>query len=547
MARDTLHDAFLAELEALETFRITYTGLYPGTPLSQEDPDVRRLIEAMAMFAARTRLAAERGVRQSLLAAFRQHFPYLLGPVPATAMLRADIDSRFADAADLPQGAEIYLSRRNTKDAQQVFHLRTLAPLHILPIRLAGGHLLRSPGGAYRLALQFEADFARNDEIGELSVHINHLDDLLSSLRVTAALEEHCRSASVAFDPDLSAETPGKPCDIRFGPLAPPDHAMGLVDHPLARARLAIHAPRHDLYLHVRVSRQPRNWRRFTISLDLGDRWPSDLRLTTESFALHVVPMLNLVRATADPIEYDGTRERCALVHPDAASGFVPHSVAGVYRRTKAGLVPLEPAVLGATAERYDVLWEGRGLDRRAFIALHLPGAFERPERIMVEALWHQPSLACIPATNLDVRLANRYLEGVRWTCSGSVTPPAESALEDDAEALLRILSLKNQRILDIDDLRDLLRAFGVPEERHLARLFIALSRVELTVRPFGQRSSGIKHTYALTFEGLDPMDLPQLGLLCEELLDILAAWSLDEVVELIARVPGLGRELHYS
>lgn len=546
MARDTLEETFLAELEALETYRITYSGLYPGTPLSREDPDVRRLIEAMAMFAARTRLAAERGVRQSFLAIFRQHFPYLLGPVPAMAMLRADIDPRFVDAIELPQGAEVHLARRAASGAPQVFRLRTLAPLRILPVRLTGVDLLRAPGGAHRLSIQIESDFARNDEIGELSLHINHLDDLLSSLRVSAALEEHCRSVSVTFDPGPPGGALGERCEHRFGPLTPPAHPLASLDHPLARARLALHAPRQDLYLHVRITRQPRNWRRFTLTLDLGDRWPSDLRLTRESLALQVVPMLNLGRATADPIECDGTRERYALVHPDVAAGFVPHSVIGAYRRTRAGLVPLEPAVLGGAAERYDVLWEGSGLDRRAWVALHLHGAFERPERITVEALWHQPALAGAPAADLDVRLADRFLEGVRWTCSGSVTPPAESALEDDAEALLRLLALKNQRILGMDALRDLLRAFGVHEEQHLARLLVALSRVDVAVRPFAQRSSGIKHTYSLTFEGLDPLDLPQLTLLCARLLDILAAWSLDEVVELMVQVPGLGRELHY-
>jgi len=57
-----LEKAFLAELESLEKFRISYTGLYPNAPLTREDPDVRRLMEAMAMFTARTRLAAERSL-----------------------------------------------------------------------------------------------------------------------------------------------------------------------------------------------------------------------------------------------------------------------------------------------------------------------------------------------------------------------------------------------------------------------------------------------------------------------------------------------------
>src|SRR5690348_8990678 len=112
MANDALEKAFLAELEALEKFRISYTGQYPNVPLAREDPDVRRLIEAMAMFTARTRLAAERNVGQSMLRLFRQHFPYLLAPVPAAAMLAGSVTARYVDVAELPSDSEALLVRR---------------------------------------------------------------------------------------------------------------------------------------------------------------------------------------------------------------------------------------------------------------------------------------------------------------------------------------------------------------------------------------------------------------------------------------------------
>src|SRR3569832_2795528 len=97
MAQEILEKAFLAELEALEKFRISYTGIYPNTPLTREDPDIRRLIEALAMFTARTRVSAERNIDQSMLRIFRQHFSFLLDPVPALVMLSATPTARYVD------------------------------------------------------------------------------------------------------------------------------------------------------------------------------------------------------------------------------------------------------------------------------------------------------------------------------------------------------------------------------------------------------------------------------------------------------------------
>src|SRR3569832_114152 len=135
MAQDLLEKAFLAELEALEKFRITYTGIYPHTPLTREDTDIRRLIEALAMFTARTRVAAERNIDQSMLRIFRQHFSYLLDPVPAMVMRSATPTARYVYTTELPEGTEVYLIERGGKlSPERAFRVRTRARLRVLPI-----------------------------------------------------------------------------------------------------------------------------------------------------------------------------------------------------------------------------------------------------------------------------------------------------------------------------------------------------------------------------------------------------------------------------
>lgn len=553
MAQDQLEKAFLEELAALERFRIAYTGAYPATPLSREDPDVRRLLEGMAMFTARTRLAAERGMHRSIVRIFRQHFSYLLGPLPAMGMLRAAPTLSLADVAELPAGSEVLLIEPAAKGAEpRVFRMRTRGKLRILPIELASVNLLRVRGRGARIVLRFTSKLSRNDEIGELNLHINHLDDLASSIAVLHALKKHLRSASVVFDRPVREDTPGEVCEVYFGPPRQTEPTLDRTEHPLKDARAALRFPRQELYLNVRGIAAPRNWREFTVCLDMDDRWPAELRLTADGFELFVVPMVNERVDMTNPIECDGTRDRYRLRHPDDAARFVPTGVLGAYRIGDHGLVPIEPAVVparldgGAGAPRarrdsYDVTYEGRGEERRAFVSLDLPGAFDNPQKVAVEAVWHQPALGGVRASDLGVKVADRFLAGVAWSCSGELSLPVESDLEDDRESLLELLSLKNQRFLGVDELRFLLRALGVRAQPQLDKLVSALARVDVSSKPFAKSTSGFKYVYRIELEGLNPSDLPRLELFCGELLDVLAAWSVEEIVELEARVPELG------
>ncbi|EYF05038.1 type VI secretion system baseplate subunit TssF [Chondromyces apiculatus] len=556
MAQDHLEKAFLEELAALERFRIAYTGAYPSTPLSREDPDVRRLLEGMAMFSARTRLAADRGMHRSIQRIFRQHFSYLLGPLPAMGMLRATPTLSLADAADLPRGAGVLLVEPPAKGAEpRVFRMQTRHRLRILPITLSGVSLISRRGRGARILLRFSSSFPRNDEIGEINLHVNHLDDLGSSMAVLHALDKHLASVSAVFDRPVQEDTAGVPCEAYVGPPAQTGPFLDRTEHPLQEARASFRFPRQDLYLNVRGIQAPRNWREFTLCLDMDDRWPAELRLTTDTLELFVVPVVNTRVDMANPLTCDGTRDRYALSHPDAAARFVPTGVLGVYRIADQGLVPIEPAViparLGPSADTasarratYDVTYEGQGEQRRALLSLNLPGAFDDPQKVAVEAVWHQPALRGVRGGDLDVRLADRHLAGVSWSCSGGLSLPAESDLEEDRESLLELLSLKSQRFLGVDELRFLLRAIGARVLPQFDKLAAALTHVDVASKPFAKSTSGFKYVYQIAFEGLNPSDLPRVEIFCRKLLDVLAAWSVEEVVELVARVPELGAEV---
>ncbi len=105
-----LYKTFLEEMNALETFRIAYASLHPGVPLDREDPDVRRLIEAMALFSARTRLAGTRNITATGRRIFQQYFPFLLAPLPSMSILQAQPTRQLVETVFYPKGSEIAVS-----------------------------------------------------------------------------------------------------------------------------------------------------------------------------------------------------------------------------------------------------------------------------------------------------------------------------------------------------------------------------------------------------------------------------------------------------
>ena len=544
---DVLEKAFLSELEALEKFRISYSGQHPNAPLAREDPDVRRLIEAMAMFSARTRLASQRNLGKSLLRIFRQHFPFFTNPVPAMALLRAKPTRRYVDMTSIPSGTEVQLSRVNDEGREEIYRFQTLARLDVRPIELEAVDIYRLRNRNYRLLLRFVTAFPRSDDIGSLKLLVNHFDDLFSSSTVYYQLKSHLRQATVVYSDKVTEEMTGSPLEAIFDVARGEPYDIELFEHPLQRARALLRFPEQALFLELRGVHPPRNWRVFTVCLDMDASWPTELRLTPDAFELHAVPMVNIRKDTANPIECDGTKDRYPVLHPEPSSGFAVHSIIGVYRMTPEGLSPLPPVVVGTGGEGYDVAFQGRGRDQMTWLSLSLRNAFVQPERIVVEGLWYQPSIAGARGDEMRARLSDRFVDGVEWSCMGSITAPAENALADDRDALLQLLAIKSQRFLGLPELTLLLKALGADKERLSGRLISALTSVKVIPKPFSRKSSGFKYLYELGFERLDETLLPSLDLLGRRLLEVLTAWSVEEVVEVVAEVASLGLTLRYS
>jgi hypothetical protein len=112
---------------------------------------------------------------------------------------------------------------------------------------------------------------------------------------------------------------------------------------------------------------------------------------------------------------------------------------------------------------------------------------------------------------------------------------------------MLQLLSIRGQRVLNLPELTFLLHALGATAERAFAQLVTRIDEVRVVKRPAANRGSGWKHVYELTFAELLATDLPRTQLLCSQLIELLSAWAADHVIELVAKIPNLKKELRYT
>jgi len=532
---DNLYKLFLEHMHELENFRMSYAAMHPATPLDREDPDVRRLTEAMAYFAARTHMAGIRNIVDFRRRIFQQFFSYLLTPLPAMGMIRPKLTGQFGEPVSLPKGSEIAVSSETKGTAM----FRTLHDLRILPISLVDLKMLLLPNRGFRVLLSLRAPYSRSDDIGQLRFHINHLDDYQASLRVLHGLKKHMRKASVVFDEKVSEDTRGTPCELSFG--APRDMDEEEWPHPLQRERFFFHFPHQELFLTVQLPSQVRNWREFTIFFDLDSQWPRSMMLNQDVFQLFAVPIVNLNRAMAQPVASDGTRERYAIRHPEAEYKFHLHSVKGVYRVKDNSMVPMRAGILSGGSGSYEIeeSVDGTGV-RRNWLALHFPEAFQEPQTIAIDALWLQPWFSEALGERLQADTFGRNIVGLNWELVGNIVPHAVNTFQAEMEGFLHLLTLRNKSALNLDDLLGMLQTLGSVHQGQYKRAYDLLTEVKVVETPLNKSGTPgmVKLVYHLHFRDFDASLMALVETFAAHVKNILDSWISEAKVEVKVVVP---------
>lgn len=538
-ALERLYQDFLSEMDALERFRRRFQERHPAAPLEREDPDVRRLIEALAFFSVQTRQSTLRSMRSVWWRLFAGFFDFLVEPVPSAALVQAVPTEKMVEPVVLPRGTELRLAPAGEEPG----FFRTRRELRVLPVFLERTDVVPRERGGHRLILRFESRFARKDAVGLLSLHVRHLEEYRSSLAVFHALRRHLKQVSVVYDELAHAGSVGDVCEVSFGRGPSSADDVGDFAHPLRGVRSLFHFPEQELFLHVQVAPSRRPWSRFSLCLDLEEEWKTGRSLHPDFLQPFVVPVDNLKAEPAQPIVADGTRSEYPIWPVSAGSQLRLHSALGVYELTAKGREPVRPAFLPGEGPSYELEESlAEDLSPRHALLLRMPEAFSAPRRIVVEALWHQPRFASQPLGRMEVSTPGRHVEGLQWQMVGSVLPSLESPLRDDLSALTRLLAWRSRPTLSRDELLALLMWLGAPSGSPLARVIPWVRELRATTLPHATpRGAGLQHVYEVVLEPFEAGFEPLVVCFLQQVRELLDAWSSEASVELRATVAGAG------
>lgn len=537
---DPFYADFLAELKAVDDFLAYRTG--DATSVAREDPDVRRLMESIAFFSARTRQTAGDQLRRSVLSLARGHLDDFLSPQPARGLVQAVTAGLVTDTAYLPAGTMLRLT---TADGDLGL-FSTMTDVTLRPLQIDLAELGLRAGGGFRLVIRIRARREVVDVPEPLAIHLSYLGDYAPSLRFQYQLRRHLQGGglSVFYDTAPDPARTGAPCEVRFG-SAPPAHAAAGSGSPIEQLRSFLHFPAKELYLRISLPRPAAPWRQAWLCLDLDDQWPSELVVNKDVFRLFVLPIENLVRDVALPIKCDGTRTHYPIAPARADARLVLHSVTGVYQELPTGPDPILPVQLASGDSSYDIehVAEGAGgVEPR--LVLRLPDAFAAPRLISVEARWYQPGFDRVAVGKLETRLQTRHVQGVELRPLGVVTPHRQSALWRDPAAMLQVLSRRVSRVLGRRDVISLMTLLGADADSHHAGIDGDLLHIEAREEPADlRRGGGIRHVYQIT---IGDVDEDRLGVVADYLRcveTLLDAWSANPVrLEVFRRTSGARR-----
>ena len=527
---DRLSALFLSELSQLDAFAAEREGGF-ALDSGRDDPDVRRLIEAMAFFSARTRAGAIGAIEGAVQRLAAGTLDELLVPSPAAMMVQVMPSEQMVEAVQLPAGLPL---QATTKDGR-IGVFSTERALLVLPAETTSAVLTRGPR---RVEVVIQVAALRPlSKATTLSFYVRRLDDYRASLALYDALERHFVRASAE-----SEDVGELPCRLEFGPRSSlqfgPESEAG-DPGPFSAIRSFFQLPEQELFLRVSVPAVPGGWSDLTIRLELDESFPEEFDVTADTFQLGVVPCVNRWSDFAQPIECDGTRQSYAVRSAEAMLDAVElHELRGVYRSGEHGLCPIAPAALAAQGDSFE--FEPAASGHAGLVRLDIADAFENPCRVQLDAWWSQPHLWSAPAGRIALVPRTRRLPGVTFRTLGAVHPAHPSLLARDPSRCLDVLSLKVRPVLNRRDLIGMLEILGASGDSCYRGLPSSIDELESSqVTDPERRAGGIRRLYRLAVRCRSVDDEPLLRRLAREAKKVLDAWTEDAVdVEVVTRPP---------
>jgi type VI secretion system protein ImpG len=435
---EQLYQAYLEELHELDLFRGSYAEKASAAfQESAEDPYTKRLTEALAFFMARNRLQSEKQVNRLYQRLFHQYFSFLSAPLPAMSLLQVVPSLDLPEKTEIKEGTEVRLS---TADGRRA-HFQTLNSLFVLPVRAGSFHVTSFKGSGKKVKLQYQSSYSRPDQIENFSFHINALNDFQSSLSLKINVEKFLEKIEIHYDTD---DLNPIPCSFSFRS----SFESNVISHPIERLRTHLHFPEQQLFLNIAIPPHHLQWRSFSFTLYFKEGWPQELDLSKDSFIPFVIPIANLKKEPSQAIKCDGTKDTYSILHSYPDEAFSLHSVLGVYEIEQKSKRSIKSGAVSPGKGSYEI--EYLPFPR---LMIDDPEAFENPKLISVEALWSQPWFSSYIGQEIHAKITIPAPSGSRLRLIGKFHPHETALCSEKIDFLIRLLSLKNSPMTDLEDI----------------------------------------------------------------------------------------------
>lgn len=312
---------FHTELKLLQELATEFSLANPAlAPLldgsHRSDPDVERLLEAMAFQNAMLRRKLDADFPELIYKLAQLILPHYLRPIPATTIIGFTPHATGGQSATIPAGMQLVSV---PVDGTQC-HFTTTADVELHPLEITDAAFVQQPGRGAEIRLSLALHDLPLCDWQPGSLRLFLAGELVAATELYLLLSRHV--TRIVLTPAEGGEACALPATcLRAVGFAEDEVLFPYPSHAFPGYRLLqeyFSSPEKFLFFDLE------GWERwqqcgegtqFTISFELDSLPSGPQRVRRESFALHAIPAVNLFPHDADPISVNH-RDDNYLVRP---------------------------------------------------------------------------------------------------------------------------------------------------------------------------------------------------------------------------------------
>ncbi|WP_299494623.1 type VI secretion system baseplate subunit TssF [uncultured Shewanella sp.] len=444
-----LQTAYSDEIAYINDFRHFYTERFIDAPIGENNPEIKKLVESIALLLARNRVTGEKHIAQLYNRLFYQLYPYLVSPLPSMSLIKVN-QQNLAESLVLTRDTAMILS---TNDGEEAI-FKTLFDQKIQPVKLDNIECFGGKVNQSTLKITVSNLSEIPHCLDGMNLFLRVGDDLISTLKLQQLLSDSSISVHAVFDG-------GKRVDCQYFVGRPKScqlQSSGSFSdiNPVALARYYFHMPLQASYFNIDLIEAPQRWQTCTFEIVLDCSWPESLRLTKDMFQLNVIAVENRLPDEAKPIECDGIQSSYPIMPPSDKPDMELSQIEGVYLIEDNQRIALQTGVIKNQPGNYEIHLNSVNGRRLPALSLNMPQSFEEPVQIVVQALWHQPAFKQQLWKDISVRFYDMDCPELSLQLLPNIQQkivPYQDPVELTPEQYLSLSALKNKAKLEVGDI----------------------------------------------------------------------------------------------